>query len=87
LLRFRVALVLWCYLFEGRETSGIRTPRHNRDRKGVEYSAHQVGLASDVSYFTPPPIEKARAWAQRLGLRLVREKDHDHLQPRDWTAG
>jgi len=73
------------------ETSGYRTPRRNREVKGVEHSPHLVGLAVDVTYdggvFPAPGV--AAEWASRLGLALVRELDkgHDHLQPADWQAG
>lgn len=84
---FRVSVLVYCYQFEARERSGIRTPRGNKHVKGVTYSAHLVGLGADVVYFERPPLEHAKRWAQQLGLKLVREGDHDHLQPLDWKAG
>ena len=34
-----------------------------------------------------PPQEFRIEVARRLGLKLVIEEDHDHLQPLDWQAG
>ena len=69
------------------ETSGTRTEAHNAAVGGVEHSAHLVGLARDVVYDKPVPLEERTEWSRRLGLRLIVEGDHDHLQPIDWKAG
>jgi len=34
-----------------------------------------------------PPLAQRLDMAQRLGLLLLAEGDHDHLQPLDWKAG
>lgn len=37
--------------------------------------------------FPTPPVAERGAIAERLGLKLIDEGDHDHLQPLDWRAG
>ncbi|MGH8908597.1 MAG: D-Ala-D-Ala carboxypeptidase family metallohydrolase [Egibacteraceae bacterium] len=68
-------------------TSAGRTAQHNEDVGGVKYSAHQVDLAADVQYDEQLDEEYCRQLASRLHLRLVREGDHDHLEPLDWRRG
>jgi hypothetical protein len=46
-------------------------------------SPHLCWLGADVVYDGPAPEHGAR-WAMRLDLKLIREGDHDHLQPLDW---
>lgn len=66
-------------------TSWGRTKARNSQVGGVPVSAHRAWLAVDVVYDTPVPegVEIGR----RLGLRVLPEGDHDHLQPLDWSAG
>jgi len=84
---FAEAFYTYCVLTSASQTSGIRTPRHNRSETGVAHSAHLVGLAGDVTYDTTPTPEERREWATRLGLWLKIEGTHDHLQPLEWRAG
>lgn len=70
--------------FHGSVTSWIRTPEHNRAVGGVETSPHIFGLGADVVYDAVPELAAAQAFAAALGLHVVREHDHDHLQPVDW---
>tara|TARA_R100000963_G_C4546284_1_gene41157 strand:+ start:92 stop:226 length:135 start_codon:yes stop_codon:yes gene_type:complete len=41
-----------------------------------------VGLAADIVYSPnpKPPITQAKRRALKLGMKLIREGDHDHLQ-------
>jgi hypothetical protein len=71
----------------GRTASYGRDPENNAAVGGVKHSGHIVWLAADVKYTTPLPLEERREWAERLGLKLLEEQDHDHLQPADWRAG
>jgi DNA-binding NtrC family response regulator len=64
-----------------------RTAIHNAEVGGVRFSAHLVWLAANVSYDRTPPVEVRREWAERLGLLLIVQKGHDHLQPLTWKAG
>ncbi|MGH7730836.1 MAG: D-Ala-D-Ala carboxypeptidase family metallohydrolase [Candidatus Eiseniibacteriota bacterium] len=84
---FTEAVFTYCCLTGASATSAERSERHNAAMGGVEHSAHLVGLARDVVYADQPPLEYRRAWALRLGLLLIHEGDHDHLQPLDWRAG
>ena len=49
---------------------------------GHKDSYHQTWLAADVGYHPnpKPPLAQARKRASQLGLKLIREGDHDHLQ-------
>ena len=77
---FAVAVETFCLAFGGSVTSWGRTADHNRMVGGVANSLHLTWRAVDVVY--DRPVEKATAedLASSLGLRLVREGDHDHLQ-------
>lgn len=84
---FLDALRSCCARFGASVTSYGRTPLHNDAVGGVPGSAHQFWLAADVVYdaFVPEPAR--RLVGTRLGLRVIVEPDHDHLQPIDWPAG
>ena len=68
-------------------TSWFRSDKHNTVVGGVPHSAHHFGLGCDFVYDTPPDAMLLGEDAKRLGLKLIREGDHDHLQPLDWVAG
>ena len=79
---FGSCLRAYCAWSRGSVTSWIRSPERNQKVGGHPDSSHLLGLAADVAY-TPnprPALPTARKRAHRLGLRLVREGDHDHLQ-------
>lgn len=72
----------------GSVTSWRRTEDHNRKVGGVPDSPHLQGLAVDVVYDLPAVDATSRGdLARQLGLALIIEHDHDHLQPADWKAG
>jgi hypothetical protein len=77
---FASALIAYCYATTGSVTSWGRTPLHNRRVGGVTHSKHQLWLGADVVYDTRPTLATARRRATALGLKLLREADHDHLQ-------
>lgn len=87
LTEFAWACFVYCTLTGASETSGARTRARNALLGGVEHSAHLVGLGRDVVYDESVPLYERQEWAKRLGLRLIDEGDHDHLQPLDWQAG
>ena len=68
----------------GSITSWLRTPARNRIVGGVHNSRHLDALAMDVA---PDPggfvlsREARYEIAAGLGVRLIIEGDHDHLQP------
>ncbi len=69
-------------------TSWGRTSKHNTEVGGVAYSAHRFWLGCDLVYDGPLlSMSERMETARRLGLRLIVEGDHDHLQPVDWLAG
>jgi hypothetical protein len=84
---FHDALRAYLAAVGGRVTSYGRDPENNAAVGGVAHSAHVVWMAADVVYVTPKPLEERKEWARRLGLRLLDEGDHDHLQPLSWEAG
>lgn len=81
-LQFHEALMAYCAWSRGSQTSGGRSPERNAQVGGDKNSSHLVWLAADVGYAPnpTPPLAQAKRRATRLGLRLIREDDHDHLQ-------
>ncbi len=86
-IHFLDALRSYCAALGASVTSYGRTTAHNHAVGGVEYSPHRVWLAADVVYDTPPSLAERQELARRLGLMLIVEGDHDHLQPLGWSAG
>jgi len=84
---FDEAAATFCALTGGSVTSWTRTVPHNTAVGGVKNSAHLYGLAVDVVYDTPQALPLTMERARRLGLKLIREGDHDHVQPWNWSAG
>jgi hypothetical protein len=48
---------------------------------GVEHSFHLTWNAADVVYDEWPELSWAVSVARHLGLELLRESNHDHLEP------
>ncbi len=86
-VEFLDALRAYCAALGASVTSYGRTTAHNVTVGGVKYSAHRAWLAADVVYDVIPPELDRQQLARRLGLLLVVEGDHDHLQPIGWSAG
>jgi len=84
---FRLACFVYCCIAHASETQGYRTGAHNVKVGGVAHSPHRFGFGDDVVYDDDAPVLDRVETARRLGLRLVPEADHDHLQPLDWEAG
>ncbi len=71
----------YCDITKGSVTSWGRTPTHNRAVGGVPDSKHIHFLAVDVVHDHPiPPAETRQQIADMVGLRLIIESDHDHLE-------
>ena len=83
---FAEAVSMYCVLHGGSITSWGRSTKHNTDVGGVPGSSHRFWRGADVVYDSPPAATRAE-YARRLGLKLLPEGDHDHLQPLDWSAG
>jgi hypothetical protein len=78
---FQGVLRQYCNATGGSTTSGGRTPAHNKAVGGVPDSAHILWTAADVVYDAGMKPDPARdAIAARLGLMLIHEGDHDHVQ-------
>lgn len=71
----------YCLATGGSVTSWGRTPARNARVGGVPTSYHLHFLAVDVAYDAVPGVSVRERFAERCGLKLVIEGDHDHLQP------
>lgn len=83
---FADAVVRYCQRVRGSVTSWIRTPARNAMVGGVRRSAHLYALGADVVPEAPLSADERRRVGAALGLRVIVEGDHDHLQPADWPA-
>ncbi len=64
-------------------TSWGRSPAHNKTLPGsVPDSLHLEWCAADVVYDpgTQPELGTLQAAARQVGIKVRREKDHDHLE-------
>lgn len=81
---FTEKVFTYCYATHGSVTSWLRTPERNKEVGGVPTSLHQLGLAADVGWLEnedPPESNIRVTLGRRLGLKVIVEEDHDHLQP------
>lgn len=69
-----------CIAYHGSVTSWLRTFDRNQAVGGHRNSLHLVGLAVDLVLDNPALMPLALAFAKRIGLYGVIEKDHLHLQ-------
>lgn len=81
LTKFAQSVLSYCASTHGSITSWYRTPHRNSAVGGVANSYHLLGLAIDVVYDEPIAIAVRKTLAERAGLLLIPESDHDHLQP------
>lgn len=70
----------YCLATKGSITSWGRTAKRNHIVGGIPTSPHLTWEAADVVYDDPIPVDERRATAKLMGLQLVVESDHDHLQ-------
>lgn len=84
---FAEAVALYSAMHGASVTSWGRSTVHNRAVGGVPNSAHRFWRGADVVYDNPVAVNTRIEAARRLGLLLIPEGDHDHLQPLDWVAG
>ena len=79
---FAESLLAYAAWSRGSVTSWGRSPERNASVGGHLNSLHLSFLAADIGYAPnpTPPLAKARKRASQLGMRLIRESDHDHLQ-------
>lgn len=64
-------------------TSWYRTEKRNKKVGGRPTSRHLKGLAVDVVYDEPLGRAHRQAIADKHGLILLHEKDHDHVTLKD----
>lgn len=85
---FAQAVADYAMLTHASATSWGRSAKRNQAVGGVPFSAHRFWLGCDLVY-DDPVLEKGERiiLAQRLGLKLIAEGDHDHLQPETWPPG
>lgn len=62
-------------------TSWIRTHLRNKQVGGADESLHLCGLGLDIVLDNPADSESFIKRANRLGLKVINEGDHLHLQP------
>lgn len=68
-------------------TSWFRSDIHNAAVGGVAHSAHRFGLGIDLVFDAPRSPERDALFvedARRLGIKVIVEGDHLHLQPLTW---
>jgi hypothetical protein len=77
------ALMAYCAATHGSVTSYGRTVQRNALVGGVAASAHLAWVAADVVYDNSGDDPQWREnVAARVGLIVIHEHDHDHIQPR-----
>ena len=79
-LEYADALRSYCYATRASITSWGRTLKRNAAVGGVPDSAHLIWKGADVVYDDPVAADVRLAIAKRLGLMIVVEGDHDHIQ-------
>ncbi len=84
---FAIRVMQYCRSNTGSVTSWGRTAAHNARVGGIPDSPHLVWLGADVVYDYRPLLAVARASARELGLAVIHEPTHDHLQPLTILAG
>jgi hypothetical protein len=93
---FAEAAAQYCLMMDGSVTSWGRTTKRNTAVGGAKMSGHRFFRGLDVVYDDPTMLQADHPTypdgvriiiARRLGLKLIPERDHDHLQPLDWEAG
>lgn len=62
-------------------TSWIRTPARNKAVGGQDNSTHLYGLGLDVILDNPVDAPQFTATANKIGISVLDEGDHLHLQP------
>lgn len=83
---FATALLNFCDATGGSVQDYIRSAARARRRTGGDHCPHRYGIAADVVYDVPAPLEATVARAESFGLRLERGIGYDHVEPLGWTA-
>lgn len=70
----------YCQLTHGSVTSWVRSAKRNAEVGGVPDSQHLRGTGADIAYDAPLPLGVRASAAEQVGLQLISERTHDHLQ-------
>ena len=84
---FLDALMQLASRFRFRETSGYRSAAGNQAVGGVKYSSHQFWLGRDILLDPGEDTVMFTEAARRVGLKVLNEGDHLHVQPATWEKG
>lgn len=74
-------------LFRLSATSWGRCIEHNDQVGGVKHSAHLLDLAVDLVPVREGEVLRVMEMGLRLGLLVIPEGDHYHVQPHGWPKG
>jgi len=86
-VKFALAVMTYAMRTQASVTSWGRTPRRQAELDpSVKFSPHVYWVGADVVYDGGQAYDYEEI-AVRLGLKLIHEADHDHLQPLEWKAG
>lgn len=84
-LEFCTAVSQLAAISRFRVTSWWRSPVSNASVGGVETSWHVLGMACDVVAETVLDTERIAKFAPKLGLEVIDETTHLHLEPEGKT--
>ncbi len=77
--RFGLAVVNYCADAHASVTSWYRTAKRNKRVGGRPTSRHLKGLAVDVVYDERMSLKERTLIAEKHGLIILVENDHDHI--------
>ncbi len=86
-IEFLLALMQLYSKFPFSETGGQRTVQRNLDVDGTANSPHLHWVGRDVIFEKKPTRSELVETARRIGLTIIPERDHHHIQPAAWIAG
>ena len=79
-MTFSDKVLALCLIYDCSETSGYRTEKRNALVGGADDSRHKEALAKDIVPDDRTIDHKIEHAAQKLGLWVLVESDHIHLQ-------
>ena len=79
-MTFSDKVLALCLIYDCSETSGFRTEKRNAIVGGAPNSRHMEALARDIVPDDPGLTDLICQSARRLGLWVLVESDHIHLQ-------
>ncbi len=79
-MTFADKVLALCLIYDCSETSGFRTDMRNTAVGGADDSRHKEALAKDIVPDDVRQTHEIKHAAQKLGLWVLVESDHIHLQ-------